>query len=79
MTDFNTLYLYLDKKKQKIMKKLADNYPNKLELHKLSAVKRHMFKYKDEAFKSISKITSIKVFFYLSELPVNFTDNFSIE
>ena len=59
---------------------ISHYYPNKLDLQKVKfgSIDK-VFAYKTEIQKSITAITSMRTFLFLSDLPDEFTEDFSID
>jgi hypothetical protein len=66
--------------RQNVLIELSKNFPNKLVINrqKFDSIDK-VFSYKTEILLTIDSIRSMKTFFYLTDLPDDFTENFSTD
>jgi hypothetical protein len=79
LTDFSVVHSGLEESKQTTMRLLSERFPLKLVIQLPKQLRKRMFDYKMEAIKNVAMIEHVQVFYYLTELPLEFTDGFSVE
>lgn len=82
LTDFDKVHNSLkdDIDRRQLLMEISHSYPNKLKIQKTEfRTIDKVFSYKTEIQKTIDTITSLRTFFFLTELPDEFTEDFSID
>jgi hypothetical protein len=82
LTDFDTVHQALkdDAERRELLTAISKNYPNKLVIGKAQVGSlEKVFSYKNDIQRTIDSIGSMRTFFFLTDLPDDFTEDFSIE